>query len=224
MGQGQGFENISESHAVPQRPPLEDGTPSEREPEVHPPANCQVWQAARATSAAPGYFKPMTIRTPEKEFKFLDGGLNYNNPAFQLLGERRKLIQEASRTDDQDPDPSATHLPHEICFISLGAGGEDRVKLRWYHLLSLPLISSYLGINVILCKIATDTEKAHESFKNLHDPGEFNYFRFNVKKGLEGVALGHWWKLSNIRNKTRAYLAEHEAKINEAAEVLVRLS
>lgn len=39
-------------------------------------ANIKIWQAARATSAAPGYFKPMKIG----EIELVDGGLLANNP------------------------------------------------------------------------------------------------------------------------------------------------
>ena len=36
----------------------------------------KVWEAARATSAAPAYFKPFAI----KKYELLDGGLGANNP------------------------------------------------------------------------------------------------------------------------------------------------
>ena len=39
-------------------------------------AKIKLWEAARATSAAPGYFKPMQVG----KFKFVDGGLEANNP------------------------------------------------------------------------------------------------------------------------------------------------
>jgi len=36
----------------------------------------KIWQAARATSAAPSYFKPITVG----KYTLLDGGLGANNP------------------------------------------------------------------------------------------------------------------------------------------------
>lgn len=36
----------------------------------------KIWEAARATSAAPAYFKPLILNGKE----FLDGGLQANNP------------------------------------------------------------------------------------------------------------------------------------------------
>ena len=38
-----------------------------------------VWEGARASSAAPGYFKP--------KGKFVDGGVLANNPSLALLNE-----------------------------------------------------------------------------------------------------------------------------------------
>jgi len=38
--------------------------------------NMKLWEACRATSAAPSYFKPLTIG----KVRFLDGGLQANNP------------------------------------------------------------------------------------------------------------------------------------------------
>ena len=38
--------------------------------------NIKVWEAARATSAAPAYFKPFAI----EKYHLIDGGLGANNP------------------------------------------------------------------------------------------------------------------------------------------------
>jgi patatin-like phospholipase/acyl hydrolase len=41
----------------------------------------KLWEAARATSAAPSYFAPLTVQaTPTTSYTFLDGGLQANNP------------------------------------------------------------------------------------------------------------------------------------------------
>lgn len=39
-------------------------------------ANMKLWQAARATSAAPAYFKPLQVNG----YTLVDGGLGANNP------------------------------------------------------------------------------------------------------------------------------------------------
>lgn len=46
--------------------------------------NWPIWQAARATSAAPWYFAPLEVKTIQdgRELirEYVDGGLGYNNP------------------------------------------------------------------------------------------------------------------------------------------------
>jgi Patatin-like phospholipase len=45
-----------------------------------------LWQLVRASTAAPTYFPPESIRVGPHEFLFVDGGVTtYNNPAFQLF-------------------------------------------------------------------------------------------------------------------------------------------
>ncbi|KDR66087.1 hypothetical protein GALMADRAFT_81213, partial [Galerina marginata CBS 339.88] len=41
-------------------------------------SNCKIWEAARATSAAPTFFKRIEIRWNQP---FIDGGLHRNNPS-----------------------------------------------------------------------------------------------------------------------------------------------
>jgi patatin-like phospholipase/acyl hydrolase len=41
----------------------------------------KLWQAARATSAAPAYFAPLTVgEVKETQVTLVDGGLQANNP------------------------------------------------------------------------------------------------------------------------------------------------
>jgi uncharacterized protein len=53
-----------------------------------PDCNLQLplWQLVRASTAAPVYFQPESIKLGEREFVFVDGALTpFNNPAFQLF-------------------------------------------------------------------------------------------------------------------------------------------
>lgn len=59
----------------------EEFDPLERNP--GDPLDCSVWEAARATSAASTFFKPVKI----KGQKFLDGSLVSNNPTWLVMNE-----------------------------------------------------------------------------------------------------------------------------------------
>lgn len=71
----------------------------------------KVWQAARATSAAPTFFTPCEI--PELGV-FLDGALGHNNPTNEALDELDVLIKEDPEFKDRNID----------CIVSIGTGEE----------------------------------------------------------------------------------------------------
>ena len=48
--------------------------------------NLPLWQLVRASTAAPTYFPPETVKVGAQDFVFVDGGVTmYNNPAFQMF-------------------------------------------------------------------------------------------------------------------------------------------
>ena len=55
------------------------------------PSECALWQAARATSAAPTFFKAMTVDRPRPAITYVDGGMGYNNPSELALTEARRI-------------------------------------------------------------------------------------------------------------------------------------
>jgi predicted acylesterase/phospholipase RssA len=52
---------------------------------------CPIWQAARATSAAPSYFPPAWVEVPVPGGWFIDGGLKSNNPSAVGLKEAKRV-------------------------------------------------------------------------------------------------------------------------------------
>src|SRR5271154_3147452 len=47
--------------------------------------NCTIWEAARATSAAPTFFEQIVIGEPGSSLSYVDGGMGCNNPIAQVL-------------------------------------------------------------------------------------------------------------------------------------------
>jgi predicted acylesterase/phospholipase RssA len=49
-----------------------------------------IWQAARATTAAPVFFPPARVTIPEPTGLYIDGGVRANNPSWEALREGKK--------------------------------------------------------------------------------------------------------------------------------------
>jgi hypothetical protein len=170
--------------------------------------NCLIYEAARATTAATTYFKPITIRDEEgKEDKFVDAALGTNNPisvlwdeAVNLFGKKRRLgcvvsLGTGSRKVEMAPD---------------GEGLKEKAKF---------LISAIK----VMKEIGTDSEKDHERWQAKFREFEHTYFRLNVDGGAQGIELSDWQKIGQLKKRTRDYLQDPSVKqmINDLAEVLV---
>jgi predicted acylesterase/phospholipase RssA len=58
---------------------------------------CPIWQAARATSAAPTYFPEVFVPLPRPGCWYIDGGLKRNNPSEVALEEAREYWKMSRR-------------------------------------------------------------------------------------------------------------------------------
>ena len=72
---------------------------------------CPIWQAARATSAAPSYFPPALVEVLDPGGWYIDGGLRRNNPSEAALNEARKYWKTVRR----------------FCIVSIGTGVQKTV-------------------------------------------------------------------------------------------------
>jgi predicted acylesterase/phospholipase RssA len=168
-------------------------------------ANYEIWEAARATSAAPTFFKRITIDdgTGGKD-DFVDGGLRCNNPTKQVLEEAKTLFGNGRPVG---------------CLVSIGTGHPGTIRLARPH-----SSQNILPLDVIevLKKIATDCEwTANELSSRFQDHKKF-YYRFNVEHGAEGMSLEEWEKMDEMRAHTNAYMSKVAVSkaIDEVVEML----
>jgi predicted acylesterase/phospholipase RssA len=146
----------------------------------------KIWEAARATSAAPSFFNPIKIGKHGEEF--LDGGMGANNPVRILWDEAQEIFLK----QEQRPES------HVKCLVSIGTGIPS---LK-------PFGSCLLAVGKTLKSIATDTERTAVSFERGHPQlarGR-KYFRFNVIRGLGNIGLERATKMPAIVAATRLYL------------------
>lgn len=179
-----------------------------------PADTCEIWEAGRATSAAPSYFP--SIKIPDEQGQpcsYVDGGLGYNNPSKELLNEARGVF---------GPE-------HSIgCFISIGTGRDKNVSLSNVRKFS----SAYQAFRAI----ALSSEQAHWNMKQYFSRNPDVYFRFNAgarlidTKGDEdfvrAVSMEDWHKMKQIEGLTEEYLAETdtEVSVSKCARKLASIS
>ena len=88
----------------------------------NPVRNYKVKDVARATSAAPTYFKPAKIKSQiDSPLVLVDGGVFANNPALCAYAEARTLDFSKEDTPGNIPFPSA----EDMFLLSLGTGTEQ---------------------------------------------------------------------------------------------------
>lgn len=154
----------------------------------------EVWQAIRASSAAPGYFQ---------EFKFqdsailLDGGMLVNNCTGVAHAEARML------------------WPNEPiqCVVSVGSG-----KFKPKDVLKANATSLYEKAHGLVYS-ATDTETIHMILQSLIK----NYFRFNPQLS-ENILISEnrKMKLDQLKSDAKQYMLNNELMLKQLSRLLTQ--
>jgi hypothetical protein len=160
-----------------------------------PGYNCKIWEAGRATSAAPRFFKRISIGEIDLQEQFIDAALGCNNPV-------RYLVKEAQR------EFGARSPARQVgCIVSIGTGMPKVAGFDAPGLFQRALPKDLIKILASMATDAGDEAKmAKERYKNC--PGL--YHRLNVERGLEDVSLEEWKKLGEVKTHTTAYLRRDE--------------
>ncbi|KAI4877292.1 hypothetical protein NFI96_011838, partial [Prochilodus magdalenae] len=163
----------------------------------HYRGGCQhkMWEAIRASSAAPGYFQEFALGTDLHQ----DGGLLINNPTALAIHECQCLWPG---------------YPLQ-CVVSLGTGRFEAPSKN---------TSTYTSLRTKLTNVissATDTEEVHTMLDALLPP--HTYFRFNPYMS-EDVALdeSRSEKLNQLQAEGVRYLERNEEKLQRAIHTLTR--
>uniref|UniRef100_A0AAY4DC50 PNPLA domain-containing protein n=2 Tax=Denticeps clupeoides TaxID=299321 RepID=A0AAY4DC50_9TELE len=158
---------------------------------------CQhkLWQAIRASSAAPGFFQEFVLGSDLHQ----DGGLLINNPTALAIHECKNLWP---------------NTPIQ-CVVSLGTGRYESASRN---------TATYTSLKAKLTNVissATDTEEVHIMLDALLPPD--TYFRFNPYMS-EDVPLDEVRreKLNFLQEEGLHYLERNEAKLKKAACVLTQ--
>lgn len=148
----------------------------------------EIWKVARATPAAPAYFKPMKIDDDE----YLDGGFGANNPCAEIYDEVRRM------------NNSAEHCVGLI--VSVGTGKNLQGRFQGSG------VRRYLGYVNFATKWAADSEDTHIGMARLILP---SYARFNVESDLGAMKLDEWKYRGSLRLKTGEIISKLRSRRRE---------
>jgi len=133
----------------------------------------EIWEVARAATAAPFYFEPLKIQFPSspRYLLFKDGGFGYaNNPTKEGIRE----IEEEYGADAMG------------IVVSVGTARRDEIPRERRVLRFIPVVTE-------MTQMANDPEKIHKEVRKMsqHEDYPFNYYRLNHPGGL-GVQMDEW--------------------------------
>jgi predicted acylesterase/phospholipase RssA len=196
---------------------------------------CTIWQAARATSAAPSFFRRMFVDVPTPGGWFIDGGVRFNNPSELALAEARRFWMPVKR----------------FCLVSVGTGRQKNVEFMNTKDSNSPAgkmgSTSKFSISGVLSKIpgaqrarkvknapsglaelkkiaaacvemSASSEPVHDTMvgtANSSDPDirqGLRYHRFNVERGMDSIGLQEWKTTVRMGELTAQYLADEEGR------------
>jgi predicted acylesterase/phospholipase RssA len=167
--------------------------------------DCAIWEAARATSAAPRIFKSIKIGREGMKEEFVDAGLGCNNPVKQLIEEAEMLFDK----------------PHKVsCIVSLGTGELDLIGFKTSKTL-IPHRLLPLTLMKAVRNMATDSKTTAKEMEKRFSGSSGLYYRLNVQRGLEDISLKEWESLSDVKTYTERYLREISGSIDEIVAALV---
>ena len=159
--------------------------------------DCKIWEAARATSAAPTFFKRIEIGNKQP---FIDGGLGCNNPSKLVLKEAQVVFPT-----------------HQIgCLVSIGAGQAEVISIRTPGFFQRIMPTD---VNDALKAMSTDCEATHEDMSLLFASSPNIYFRINIEQGMQGIRLPGWEQVANVEAHTMQYLKK-EGVVKQLTSVI----
>jgi len=149
---------------------------------------CLIWQACRATSAAPTFFPPIEIEGQ----KFLDGGMVFNNPVHIVYREAREIWP------DQEP-----------LLISIGTGD---APMEEFGQNLVQVVKTLKNIATETEETANTFLEGEGRALAKHN----RYYRFNVPT-LGTIGLQEWKATGKITTLTEHYLDMGEMADKTAA-------
>ena len=172
----------------------------------------QIWQIARATSAAPFSFDSIEFEQDGTRYEWLDGGLGCCNPSEEAYRSVKQLFNNGS------------HVVELVMSIGTGETKSSKRK-KWLG------YGKFLKHGSTIIDLATQCESTHTNMQAALKADGVPYCRLNIKEGLGTIALDCWKgkngdrTLKKMNDAADAYLNNKDVKIqiDDFARKLVKI-
>ncbi|KAL9045780.1 MAG: hypothetical protein Q9214_001238 [Letrouitia sp. 1 TL-2023] len=153
------------------------------------PRNFEIWEVARAASAAPSFFKSVTLGND----LYYDGVVNLNNPSWELCNEFRLLAVDSREAID--------------VLLSIGGGNTraDKPKVRSRR---SALLSNWTYPEYVQKKVRMESKRQ-----------VFSYYRLDAEGVHQSVRIDEWkpketgkTTLGKIKAATEKYLKRDDIR------------
>ncbi|KAI5816070.1 acyl transferase/acyl hydrolase/lysophospholipase [Pyronema omphalodes] len=160
---------------------------------------CKIWQAARATIAAPTIFKALRIGSATSEISYIDAALSCNNPVRHVLNEAKMVFKDRKVRS----------------ILSIGTGQCFQIGIQETY-----AFQRGLDFSTVLKSIATDAARVAKEMEHEFVNTKDVYFRFSVEQGLQNITTDEWKRVGEVQMCTRQYLGE--AGVSKRIDAVVR--
>ncbi len=180
-------------------------------------ASFLVWQAARATSAAPTFFPALELKHGEDSLSLIDGGMYINNPALNLLVQAKENRQfQGIKKQNQ-------------LLVSLGTGVfnpprgnlKTKGKLRWAA--SLFDVTSMGTSNEADYQVAELLERLDPNVHHEEQEYQKRYFRFqqnfDENVPMDGISSQQITTLKKLGDKL---VEEQQEELDKLCKILAK--
>ncbi|KAM7224286.1 hypothetical protein V8F06_000067 [Rhypophila decipiens] len=161
----------------------------------------KIWEAARATTAAPSYFKPMIVKSGTRLEELIDAAMGFNNPTSEVLNEAMQVL-----------DPSCKLG----CVVSLGTGTREK-HLKGSFTRAVQAVK-------LMKNVTTDSDRVEDEVQKIFRDIPSTYFRFTVPNAAAKVGMTKYKKIGELKVMTEDYLDSVTARqdIERVAEILCK--
>ncbi|ETS74669.1 hypothetical protein PFICI_13153 [Pestalotiopsis fici W106-1] len=186
-----------------------------------PDEEVRVWEAARATSAAPGYFKPF-----ERSFvELMDGGILHNNPINIAMEETAKIAFQENL--NQRPDivlSLGTGMPYEGLRRSRSSAAPTGQENQERQRTRVPFAKTLFTLISYQIKLNLDAQSQWERWmSSFSHPDDGQLFRVNPDLRKEPPAMDKVEEIEPLIQSVDGWLAQNN-DIDDIARTLVASS